>query len=244
MPVQLFCVGLPCALEARSSDLGPGGVCVDTPSPFDLSSLRRVSIELPDGLFQTKAVGRWQREEVGRPGQQSGIEFQELEREEVERLWRFVHQRAGELASFLRDRSTIGPMELDEALDLALFTRVAEYPAGNWIHRQGPVEPVCESAFVVYDGSVVLEASTRSGRTVHVARVEAGEVFGALPIVGGISHITSAVADRDAILLEIDAATYRFLQAEKPQTARLVTEALVRAQAAHLSSLIERLGEG
>ena len=50
------------ALPTRTCDVGPGGLCVESLSPFDRDAIRRVEIGLPDGPLMTRAEGRWQRE--------------------------------------------------------------------------------------------------------------------------------------------------------------------------------------
>lgn len=238
--VQLYCSGLPGPLEATTRDVGSGGVCVETPSPFDLSAVRRAVIDMPDASLTCKLEGCWQRPALGRGGILSGLRFVELEPEARGRVWRFVHTRAVELSEFLRDRARLGELDLDAGLDLALTTRVVEFSAGTWIYRQGAEDPAQCSAFVVYNGRVGLVASSRAGREVFLGRAEAGEIFGGLPLVSQLPQPESAVAEQNVVLLEIDSAAWGYLARMKPETAAQLARALVARQVTHLEGLIER----
>lgn len=237
--VKLDCAGLPGELKVRSTDVGPKGICVETPSPFAIDSLRSVVLELPDVTLQLRAEARWQRENAASTAHLTGIRLLDLEPEATEKLWAFVHHRAGELAAFLRDRADSMADEMDEALDLAMFTRVAEFPVGHMIHSQGTQGERGDSAFIVYSGRVIVEAARGAARPLMLERVEPGGLFGGLPMVAGVAHVSSAVTDTEVVALEIDSLTYQHLMMCRPWAAHRISAAILRRQAAHLSRLLE-----
>lgn len=239
--VDLYCLGHNDTIAARSSDLGPGGVCVETTAGFDPSSLQRVVIELPDGLVQAKAVAHWQRRNMAGTGILTGISFRQLTSQTAEALLSFVSQRARELSGFLLHRSEVAGLELDEAMDLALFTRVAEFPIGSRIYEQGTQGSRGDSIFVVFDGRILLEATTPEGGDVQIERICMGGVFGGLPMMGETPHTESAIALSHAVLLEIEPYTFSYLQSVKPHVVNRLRMTLIRKRAIHLKELIERM---
>lgn len=238
---ELFCLGGSGAPVARSSDIGPGGVCIETESAFDASSLRRISIELPDGPVQAKAVARWQRRNNAETGFLTGVDFRDLAPNATKALLRFVHDRAEELSGFLLQRSEVEGLQLDEALDLALFTRVAEFPRDNRIYEQGTLGVRGDSIYVVFDGDILLEAIAPGGTPVRIEQVGMGGVIGGLPLLAETAHTESAIAVADTRLLEIDPHTFDYLQSVKPSVAGRLRTAVIRKRAHHLRLLIERV---
>lgn len=236
--VKLFCTGLPGSLDVRSTDLGPKGLCVETPSPFAIDSLRRVVLELPDVSLQIRAEARWQRDNAANSAYLTGIRLLDLEPEVTNRLWSFVHGRAGEIAAFLRDRAEIAS-EMDEALDLALFTRVAEFPIGHRIYQQGTMGTRGDSAFIVQSGTVAIEAGHGTGQPFVLERIEAGGLFGGLPIVAQVPHVSTAVAETEVVALEIDPGTYHHLMSGKPWAAQRIASWILRRQSSHVAHLVE-----
>ena len=240
-PVKLYLEGLPGPLAARSRDVGPGGICVGTRSPFALSSVQRVAIELPSGPLVLAAEGRWQREIAAEHAMVSGIQFMDPPRAETFTISKFVRDRASELAQFMQEHSDLAGLDVDCAMDLALFTRLREVPAGHRLYCQGKRSDGGESIFVVYRGSVALEVAVDGDDRVRLERVEAGGVFGGLPLVAGVPHVESASTETDSLLLEIDPYTFHFLEWAKPPLARGLTQIVIRKQVLHLSNLITRL---
>lgn len=240
-PAKLHCLQCPDAVTARSSDVGPGGVCVETQSAFDPSSLRRISIALPPGTVEAKAIAQWQRRNAAGTGILTGVSLRELDSRTTATLSSFVHERARELSGFLLDRSEVTGLQLDEALDLALFTRVAEFPSSSRIYEQNTQGTSGDSVFVVFDGTILLAASAPDGGEVQIEQICMGGVFGGLPLIGETPHTESAIALSDAILLEIDPYTFSFLQTTKPHVVNRLRVTLIRKKALQLKTLIERM---
>jgi len=239
VPVLLHCRGLSGPLPARTIDIGSGGACVETGALLELGSIRGVTIDLPWGPVQLQAEGCWQRETP--QGQQSGLRFIEPDSRSSDSLRDFVHNRAAELARFLERRTKLTGLGLDEALDLALFTRAREFPAGYWIYRQDTIGQGKDSIFFVYNGSVVLDAQMGGAPSIRVGRIAIGGIFGGLPLLAATPHVASAIAETPLIVLEIDSHTFEYLRDAKPWVARHLETAIVRDQALHMRTLIEKL---
>ncbi len=237
-PVKLICSGMAGSLSARSSDIGPHGIGVETSTPFALDSLQRVIIELPEGPLQATAEGRWQNENAAKDGHLTGIQLVDLDTETSSRLTGLVHQRAGELAAFLRDGTDLD-LEMDEALDLALFTRVVEFGPGHHIHLQDQQGDRGDSVMLIRSGWVLLEARYRDSRPIQVERLGAGALFGGLPVVARVAHVASAITEGEVVALEIDSRTFEHFETTKPSVAKRIIEALMRRQALQLKALVE-----
>jgi CRP-like cAMP-binding protein len=199
-----------------------------------------LAIRIAEREMVLNAEGCWQRQ--GKTGVKllTGIRFVEPKPEHVRALWDFVGAQAATLAGFLRDGAAFRDIDLDDAMDLALCTRILEVPAGHRIYGPGICEDGADAAFVVYVGEVLLEARNDRGRAVLIERVGVGRVFGGLTVVVGVPHIESATAATAARLIEIDREAFAYLERAKPRAARLVTVAVVRRQTSNLSQLVER----
>ncbi len=234
LSVQLGVSGLPGLLSASSREIGTGGACVATQTPFALNSLDRIVIELPGGPTTLPAEGRWQREVPDEHAILTGVQFSHPHPETVRSLWKFLQERAQALAQFLEDRSELAELAIDELLQLTLSSRCRKVPAGQLVYAQGSEGAGTDSIFVVLQGSVVFEMESSDRRRVELCRGEAGAVFGGLPLVSGLPHVESAVAVYDLLLLEINAYSVHYLEVMNPSLARLLTRAAVRAQTVHL----------
>lgn len=232
------CGDMPLPLIGQVRDVGPGGVCVETVSQFALVSRSFAKIDFPDFTLTLKVEGRWQRDAPGRSGVLTGMRFVDLPASEIQHLWSYVYQRAGELASFLRERSQLSGIHYHDAVDLAFFTRLVQYSAGDRIYRQGTYGSWGDSAFVLYQGNVSIEARNRSDECVYVDQIDEGGVFGGIPILASSPHLDSAVAQTDVLLLEIDPYSYRYLEASRSQAIGNVRQALIRRYADKFAVLV------
>ena len=95
-------------LACRLRDVGIGGVCVQTPWPFALSSLRSVTMHLPGEPLTLDVEGCWQREATAERAIFTGLRFVRPAEEDRERMRRFVEQATGE--SNPRARATAAPV--------------------------------------------------------------------------------------------------------------------------------------
>lgn len=237
---QLCCDDLPCGLRGVIRDVGPGGLCVETLSPFALSSLRSVQIALPGGTREIAARGLWQRANGANSGMLTGLCFEQPRRDHEEELRAYVHEAIMELSLFLQSSPDLTELRVDDAVNVACSTRMAEFANGALIYTQGTLGTRGDSLFVVQAGAVVLEARQRA-RSVHLQTVGPGGLFAGVALLTDQPHLESAVARGAVTLLEIDAYTLGYLEAANPSVARHLVQCLVRSRARQLESLIERI---
>lgn len=240
VPVWVHSSELPGPLSARSRDLGIGGVCVATATRFALRSVRRVVIQLADGMLELEAEARWQQEAPGEGALLTGIAFLDPGPEALDRLWNAVIERGRDVARFLCSRSDLADFGIEEAMGMAQVTRLRDVPTGGWIYHQGKSVPGEDSIFLVASGSVVLQCRVRDAREVPVDRLEAGRLFGGLPLLAGTPPAESAVAATNACLLEIDGAAFHYLERARPWLAERIAHAVVRIHASRLHGMLLR----
>lgn len=241
LPVELHVAELHGALLARSRDVGVGGLCVATPSAFDLKAVRRVVIGLPSGPLTLEAEGRWQIESSSDDLVLSGLSFTSVSPETIELLSNVVLESALELSRFLYSHSQLREFGLDEVLGLAQITRFRDVGAGRTIYRQDTAKPGEDSIFFVGRGGVCLQARVRGAREVTLARLRPGDGFGGMPLVGDSMHPESAVAESDCRLLEINREAYRYLDKARPWLAKNLAFLVVRTYSKRLQEILVRV---
>jgi len=241
LPVELHVSELPAPLLARSRDIGVGGMCIATPSPFALKSVRRVVIGLPSCPLTVEAEGRWQVDATGDDVVLSGIAFPCPSPEAVEALTNFVLESGRTLARFLYAQSELRDFGLEEILGLAQITRFCDVTAGRFIYRQDTARPREDSIFVIARGEVSLQARARGAREVTLARLQPGHVFGGMPLVGDAAHPESAVAETDCRLLEIDRDAFGYLEKARPWLAQRLAFAVARTYTKRLHEILGRI---
>lgn len=241
LPVQLHGTDFRGTLPARARDLSVGGLCIATHSAFALKSVRRVTLGLPSGPLTLQAEGRWQRDAPSDGVMLSGVEFVEPSPEAVAALKSLVFEIGQSLAQFLSTESELRGLGLEEILGLAHITRLRDVTAGATIYRQDTAHPGEDSIFVVGRGSVIVQVRARNVSEVMLARLGAGQVFGGMPLVGGISHSDSAVADTDARILEIDQDAFSYLKTARPSLAEGLAFAVTHAYRRRLMDALVRV---
>ncbi len=241
LPVQLHGTDFRGTLPARSRDLSAGGICIATPSAFVLKSVRRVTLDLPSGPLTLQAEGRWQRDELSEGVVLSGLEFVEPPPDAVEALNRLIFETGRSLAQFLSTESELRGLGLEEILGLAHITRFRDVTAGATIYRQDTAHPGEDSIFVVARGSVIVQVRARGVSEVMLARLGPGQIFGGMPLVGGISHADSAVADTDVRIIEINQDSFRYLKTARPSLAEGLAFAVTHAYRRRLMDALARV---
>jgi len=241
--VELFCEGLPCGLRGIVRDVGTGGLCVETLSPFALASLRKVQVAFPHRLVEVAARGLWQRASGAGSGVLTGMRFEGLTSNGEDELRTFVHETVLALSQFLRASPDLKELRMDDAVSVACSTRMAEFSNGTRIYEQGTAGTRGDSLFVVERGVVHLEAR-QGARAVRLQTVERGCLFAGVTLLTGHPHVESATAQGAVTLLEIDPYTLGYLEAAKPAVARSLVHCLVRSRAGQLESLIGRVAAG
>ena len=230
-------------IACRLRDIGTGGVCVQTPSPFSYKSLCGVIIQLPGAPLSVDVEGTWQRDATLEHAILTGARFVRVGQDDALRIRKFVEQSAAELTEFLQSRSRLENLDLDEALDIALSSRLREAAAGTWISTEGGTRQGEDSFFLVLKGVVVVVATVGREGDTEVERVTAGGYFGGVPLISGAPPPLSSVAQSDVTMLELDRNAFSFLERAKPFVSRRLTRAIVEGQTGHLRSLVAHLAQ-
>jgi CRP-like cAMP-binding protein len=230
---------IPCRLR----DVGTGGVCVQTPSPFAMSSLRSLTMHLPGESLTVDIEGCWQREASLERAIFTGLRFTRPDAPDRERIRKFVEQSAQELTNFLQNNSDLRDLGLDEALDVALASRLREAASGMFICREGHPRAGDDSLFALMRGTVTLAATGNREHEIEVERVTPGGIFGGVPLIADVPSPVSAVAATDVTLLELDRAAFRYLERAKPLVAHRLARSIAACQVAQFRSLVLRLAD-
>jgi CRP-like cAMP-binding protein len=241
VPAEIRLAGQAGTIRCQLRDVGTGGVCVQTDSPISYKALSSVTIHLPGSPLTVDVEGTWQREATLERAILTGARFLNIGRDDAQRIRKFVEQSAGELIEFLQNRSQLRNLELDEALDLALSSRLREASAGTWICTEGSTRPGEDSLFIVMKGVVALAATVAREGDTEIERVGVGGAFGGVPLISDEGPPFSSIAVSDATLLELDRNAFSFLERAKPYAARRLGRAIVGRQVGHLRALVSRL---
>ncbi|HEY8495040.1 MAG TPA: cyclic nucleotide-binding domain-containing protein [Myxococcota bacterium] len=230
-------------LAGETRDLGIGGACIATRSPFSYRSIRHVVLHLPGGPVRLEATGKWQREEPSERVVLTGVAFTSPPDEVVSRLWDIVLDSGKALARFLYAESDLSHFTVDEAVGLAHASRWRNVSAGQFVYRGDVQRSGASSIFVVGRGEVVLQIRVRGTVDHPVARLGPGRLFGGLPLVADGLPGESAQAVTDVRLLEIHEGAFRYLCAAKPWLAHRLAAATTQAYARRAGALLARLGD-
>jgi len=227
--------GLPDPLVARTRDIGTSGLCLATTSPFDFRSITRVIVSLPAGAVSLAAQGRWQRPNADEDGILTGVQFIDPPQEVWGQLWNVVQERSREIFAFLRDAADL-PLNADERMELALFTRLRRLPVGRYVYSQDQAD--LHSIFLVFDGQVVLETRINGWRFA-LGRLQRGEAFGGVGLMASVATPESAVAATDLSLLEIEPFTFRYLEVVRPLLARRLRQIVFESFLSRIHDMLE-----
>lgn len=228
IPVQLELSTGGKQLLARSRDLGTGGLCVATAEPFPLADVVGVAIEFPGASLAIEARACWQQSVTDEDAVLTGIRFLTTEPAVRRRIAETVQRRACELAAFLDESEALPGLDFDAYLELSLFSRLRQIPAGRVVYRAG--QSGVESLFVVFRGAVRVEGD---GETPEGRLVVQGRSFGGLSLISNAPSRTTVRAVEPVQLLEVDAFAYRFIELGRPPLSRLVQRAIVELLLTH-----------
>lgn len=240
-PLDLYTTDFSGPLPARTRDLGVGGLCLATASPFAVKGAQRVVLKLPGAALELPVEGVWQREARAERLVLSGLAFVDLPDAAVDRLWDVVLECGKSLARFLYARSSLRDFGVEEAMGLAQISRIRDLPAGGFLYHQDSSAPGEDSVFLVFSGSVVLQTRVRGAREIVFGRAVPGEICGGLPLFADVPHAESAVADGDVRLLEIDRDAWAYLRSTKPWLAHRLALAVTRTTARRLHDVFTRV---
>ena len=133
-----------------------------------------------------------------------------------------------ERARWLGEVALFTPLSQEERLRLAARARTLLYGPGEQILRAGSEGG---SMFVVLRGRIEIRVPTPDGRTVRVAEITAGEVFGEMSLLTGEPRSADARAVGEVELLEVRKAEMKEALANNEALA----EALARETSARLA---------
>jgi hypothetical protein len=222
-------------LPARSVDVGIGGICVRTESIIDGALVRRVRFRLGRKDLEFNVTSRWSSPTGSEAGPLTGFVFDEVDSQSESALWSFIQERASELASFFRTCDGLEDLSFQEAVELALITRLREVEPGQVLYGGIGSEPSA-SIFALFRGHIVVErASAR--RQQQVIHLESGQFFGGMPVIAGCAPIDRAVATTSSTVLEFLEYNTRYLSMHKP----MLAATLIRATTYHWIQRATRL---
>jgi hypothetical protein len=210
-------------IAAATLDIGLGGACVQVQCGEDLEAVKGLEIAVGRRPLSTAVRVAWQRRIGG--AAILGLQFLEVDIGETALIWEVLNRRALELTRFIVEHSSVDPVDVDVAMDMALRTRRREIAPQEYLYRQGTDGPE-RSIFIVASGSVELEVRRRDGEVACLDRAVSGDVFGGLPMMTGSPHVDSARALEPVQLLEIDDYSISDLLVEKPIAGRAVERAI------------------
>lgn len=233
------------SLACRLRDVGTGGVCVQTPSPFTMGSLRRITIRLPEAPLTVEAEGCWQRESPLERAILTGVRFTELGADEALRLRKFIEHCVSQLVEFLQASPHLPDLSLDEAIDLALASRLRDTTPGTWVCRPAPPHepPVApDSIFLIVRGGILLGVShERLGQPTVIDQLGPGSLFGGTQLVADFPSPFSAIASHEVSLLELDPSAFHYLDRAKPLVARRLARAITSRHLRYVRILADRV---
>ncbi|MDJ0785327.1 MAG: PilZ domain-containing protein [Myxococcota bacterium] len=244
LPVDVTLAGYGHPLSARTRDLSAGGLCLATESPIAVGDIRSVRIHLENGSsVEVDAEGKRQTVPAAERSVLTSVQFVRVEEARRKQLQGLVEDRSAKLAEFL-SRSELEGIRPDEAMGLTGVTRLRNVPTRTHLYHQGAQESgTCTSLYVVSTGEIALDVRLGRGgnRTMALAKLGPGAIFGGLSLVADVPMLESAWAEYDASLIEISAGAFRYLRIARPLLAQAMSEAAVRRHADRLQALFRRL---
>lgn len=215
LPVELlFTYSADSSIPARSIDIGMGGMCVQTASIVDAEAIRAVRFQMGANRVHFDVGSRWTTELGGNGSPATGLIFDSLDDASRDALWDFIQLRGRDLGLFLSSCEGLDQLNFEEALELALATRLREVAAGDIIYKGGDA-PGASTTYILMSGSAVLEPA--NGRfSQQIARVRPRELFGGLPVAAGCAPFERAVAVEDCRILEFSGYAVENLLNTKP----------------------------
>jgi len=238
LAVELYVSDFSGALLGRTRDLSIRGACIATPSPFNVKGLNRIVLDLPTQKLMIDAVGCWQREDPTEGVVLTGVQFEDPGAEKLEFVWDHVLDSSKKLARFLYERTALQELGLEDVMGLAQVTRYRTANPGDLIYRQGTSGDGGDSIFLVIEGSVTLQVRVRDAIERPLCQLEAGDLFGGLPLLANLAHMDSAVANTQVKLLELDGGAFRHLRSTKPWLGHRLGVALLRVHAQRMSKIL------
>ena len=230
-------------LPSRTRDIGIGGACLATSSPFSYRGVRRVTLHLSDGVISIPARGMWQRVEHAENVVLTGVEFIDPDERSIDRLWDLVMDCGKTLARFLHGDTDLKNLSPDEAVGISHASRWRAVPTGRYVYRGDVARSGEASIFLVHSGTVVLQLRMRGAIDRPIARLGPGRLFGGLALLSEPLEGESAIAHTDVRLLEINQSSFRFLCTTKPWLAQRIAQAVTLAYLRRAANLLAEFSQ-
>ena len=216
------------------------GLCIATSCPFDLKSVYSVELLLEDQTLRIEAEGVWQHDDGRQNVVLSGLAFGLQSGLAPRSLQNLIFARSQEITRFLYERTAFSELGFEGAMGLASATRMKSVQAGEFVYRQGEIDPTAGSIYMVVRGRVTLQVKVNETIEAPFVQLGEGELFGGLPVLAGIPNIESAAASENLELLEIDERALRHLRLFRPWLAQKLAATLFRTHAERTSRALAR----
>ena len=244
LPVDVTLAGFAHPLSAHTRDLSAGGLCLATDSPVPVGDIRRVRIHVEGRRsLDVDAEGKRQTVPAAERSVLTSVQFVGVEEGQRKDLQALVEERSVSLANFLA-RSELEGIRPDEAMGLTGVTRLRSLPSRSHLYHQGAHEEgASTSLYVVHKGEIALDVRLGRGgnRTIALARLKPGAIFGGLSLVAQVPMLESAWAEDETTLIEVTAGAFRYLRISRPLLAQAMSEAVVKRHAERIQALFRRL---
>ncbi len=216
-----------------------GGLCIRTASMIDAAAVQIIRFRLGRHDLEFRVRWRWSSAIPSGEGRFTGFAFEDLDATSEKALWSFIQERAHEVATFLRSCGGLSHLDFQDALELALTTRIREFECGAIVYGRAGDDP-SGSLFALFRGSILLKR-VGERRNQEIDIVQPGEFFGGMPTIAGCKPLERAVATSTSTVLEFTECITRCVQNTKPQLGTMLIRAASFDWMQRTARLLDRL---
>jgi len=228
IPAALYAEGGEAVIHGTARDLGMGGLCIATRSPFAAGSIVRIALRARAASVSVEVSGLWQEYEDGEKTVLTGFAFGSLSKAERKAISALVSQAIGRIARTLQ-QTRLPELGIEDAMAIAELVRFRSFRSGRVVYGNQAHDQHAGSLFVVEQGLVSLHLATPPSRRVALALVDQGDLFGGFGLGAPGPFPEVAVAECDSRLLEIHTNTFAFVRRHRPELALQLAVAASRA---------------
>jgi hypothetical protein len=218
-------------------DLSMGGICVATRTPFACAGTLRIALHAPGPAICPEVRKLWQRYEPGEKAVLTGFAFERLSEDERNRISELVSasvQRIGEVLRSCR-LPKLGAADL---MRIAEAVRFRAFRAGHVIYGCMTRDRGAGSLFIIEKGGISLHLAGVESRSLALAEIQQGEIFGGIDLGPGSLLREVAIAEGDARLLEIGSSGMVRLRRQHPELALEIAGAAFQAASRRLCAAL------
>jgi CRP-like cAMP-binding protein len=213
-------------------DLTVDGGCLATRTPLPHVGSLRISLPAPSRAIWAEVKPLWQRYQRGEKVMLTGFAFvglNQIEREAISELLSASLRRISEILgkSRLPELGVTDPQKVAEAVRLRRFF------SGQVVYAPAR-DPSESSLYVVEKGRISLQLASLESRSLLIASIEEGGVFGGIHVGPAEPLREVAIAEADVYLLEIDRHGSEYLLCQRPELALQLASAAFRAASIRL----------